>query len=289
MEINLLQLSDRDDAQVDELTRITALLSPPPRKVILNFSNVTFMHPTVTLGLSALLIKWDIEFSITGIRKELEDYLNTVYFPQGIRPDFNSNWNALLIQASNKTYLPIVNFSTGKDSDSVEKRNNIISLFTQLLCEKYNFDSSIFGAISYFISEFTDNIIDHAGEQRGLLFYQFYPAKRFVEISIIDSGKTYLGAYKENPNFEHVKTDSDALKCALGGQSTKGGKERGFGVPTSIRLIDKGLRGKVIIASGESLSVNAGPVFKGRRWSGTILTIKIPENQEQIDIHDFIS
>jgi anti-sigma regulatory factor (Ser/Thr protein kinase) len=228
----------------------------------------------------------------TNQNEKIINYFKVICFPEGLIPENTSNWNEVLTKADSKTYLPIINFSTNLKEEQVIIREAVIGRFANLLASRFDIGKSVLTAISYFISEFTDNIVEHSGVNRGRLFYQYFPAKDYVEISIIDSGKTILGSYKEK-NIEGIEDDKTAINNALSGLSTKG-TERGRGIRTSNNLIREGMKGFVFLVSGKGMYINNGVtrpiILPIKKWNGTILTIIIPNIlPEEIAIYDFIN
>lgn len=148
-------------------------------------------------------------------------------------------------------------------------------------------------AFKYVLGELTDNIQQHSGAPNAFAMGQAYSKKKFTEICIFDDGISIPGAFKK-AGIEYVK-DIDAISGAITGKSTKG-KERGFGIGTSLRILTQGLSGEVFIVSG------AGAVFIAKRrlpeffelntdyvrHQGTIFSIRIPFCEQRLNISDYI-
>lgn len=261
-----------------------------------DFVEVQFLHTTFILGLAVLIDEVESQggtVKFVNCNSKISEYFSAICFPKGLRPDQFDDWPDILERSGGKTYLPIVNFSNSQAQFETSLRNNIISQFGLLLSQRLNFGTKVHTAISYFISEFTDNIVEHSGEERGWLFYQLYPQLEYVEISIMDSGKTILGSYTDN-NVEEVKSDKEAINCALNGISTKGGVERGFGLRTSSDLICNGLLGNTFLTSGEAMFLSSKQkdriILGCKRWKGTILTVRLPFSiDSNLDYQKYIS
>ena len=244
----------------------------------IDFSGVSFVHPTTILGLSVLLAKFSKEGAPCQICNKImgvEDYLRTVGFSEGLFPDLESEWRAKHDTYKGKQYLPIINFPTDKKEDSINFRNTVLSKLNELIAYKLGLTVSTIGHISFFISEFTDNIEHHAGVRRGRIMTQYYPTKGFLEICIVDEGKTLGGSYRESRKFGYVD-DLQAISMAMQGKSTKSA-DRGFGIPTSTNLIINGLGGKLLLLSGKGMLTNDVVIEFPSTWPGTLLSIKIPQ------------
>ncbi|MDA3891016.1 MAG: hypothetical protein PF517_05055 [Salinivirgaceae bacterium] len=76
----------------------------------IDLSTVSFVHPTLILPLT-LLIK-DLESKGCSLSFNYNvnsaGYFNTIAFPVGWNPKEKENWQALLAQFNNKTYIPIL-------------------------------------------------------------------------------------------------------------------------------------------------------------------------------------
>ncbi len=264
--------------QIIELSKIIERSKLNIPEFTLDFGKINFIHPTAILGISSILAsqsKDGKKFRFTNVNEGVESYLNTVNFPAGIFPDLDTDWAYKLEKNRTKNYLPIVSFSTERTNDCTNFRNEVLSKVNELIAHKLDLKISEIGHISYFISEFTDNIVEHSGASRGKILVQYYPGKEFLEICILDEGKTILGAYKDSKRF-NITTDREALEYALNGKSAKS-DERGFGIPTSTNLIMNGLEGKICILSGDAMMTNNKILNASCRWNGTLLSIKIPK------------
>ncbi len=257
--------------------------------VIVDFKNVGFMNPTIILGISSLISIFNKKgrtIKFENICDDMQGYLNTIVFPNGIFPDLDTNWSEKLDSYKSKTYLPVINFPTGKDENNTFIRNSVLSKLNELLAEKLNLTLGQFGAVAYLISELTDNIVDHAGIRRGKILTQYFPSKEYIEVCIIDEGKTILGSYQESNQY-FPDNDKIAISYATQGKSTKS-PERGFGIPTSINLIVKGLNGKFCLLSGSAMLVNNPIIDFHPKWAGTLISIKIPKNFQNINYRDYV-
>ena len=276
--------------QVSELAKITEKLKSGSESIKIDLKNVSFLNPTIILGISSLLFmyrKKGVNCELISVSPELQKYLNTIKFPQGIFPALEGDWDSILDSYSGKNYLPIINFPSDNLNDNAVIRDAVLSKVSKIIAGRLNLLEINFGALNYFITEFTQNIVEHANVLNGRILVQFYPVKEYIEICIIDEGKTILGSYRDNKQFD-ILNDKDAIKAALGGNSTKS-PERGFGLYTSSRIIIEAMKGKLCVVSGTGMLVNTTVISYQSTWNGTLLSIKIPMNMEKINIYDFIS
>lgn len=240
----------------------------------------------LAMKISALLDegKSTILYPTTG---EISNYLNTVKFPRGetSAPEIEKH----------STYLPIRRISVLDDvvlERSLAKYESILTSFLQGQKNKLSLSS----AIRYLISEMTTNVQEHADCVELWLFSQYWPATRTSEICIADCGIGMIGSYRK-AQIE-VVDDVDALEKAARGLSAKkenGLEQRGFGIPSSMKLITKSpLKGEFLLLSGKGACFFKAEqkrqlyTFHEAAWQGVIACIRIRHPETDIDIHDYI-
>jgi hypothetical protein len=280
MSILILENNSQDNLgqQINELSKILNYVKNARFGCKIDFKNISFLHPTIILGLSSIisdLNKAGITHELLNVSPDIQSYLNTISFPVGIMPDFDTKWEMTLEKCRNKNYLPIVSFSTDVKEDPTNFRNVVLTKINELIAHKLELQIYQVGHISYFISEFTDNIVEHSGAKRGKIMVQYYPNKQFLEICILDDGKTLQAAYNDSGRFK-INSNKEALMLALNGKSAKS-QERGYGISTSTNLIVKGLDGKILMLSGDGMLTNTVVINYPSVWNGTMLSIKIPK------------
>lgn len=272
--------------QIGEVIRVLQIINndPDDLSLIFDFSEMHFISPVLALSLAALITRlksggYDIQ--INDVQK---GYLSTIYFPGGLNPDKQENWEEVLNRFEGKSYVPIINFPTAYTSAII--RNNVLDKVNSLIRSKLKLSLEEYEAVSYLISEMTDNITDHSGELRGWLFAQYYPASGFIDLCILDTGKTFLGAYKER-NYPDITTHLQAIENATRGISTKG-LERGHGIPSSREMITQGLKGNFVLISGNAMLVNEQLTEMPVTWNGSILALRIPQHVKDFDFYKYI-
>ena len=192
----------------------------------------------------------------------------------------------VLSHYSEKSYIPIINFSTAADETSIKIRNNVLSSLNKIIGNKLKLDVNIYTAISYLVSEMTDNNAEHSGENIGWLFAQYYPEDKFIDLCILDTGKTILGSYAQS-GFNKIDNHANAIEQATKGVSTKA-KERGYGIPTSRKIIVDGLKGRFGLVSGDAILQNEKITTIPAYWPGTFLTLRIPQKPLNFNIYEYI-
>ncbi|HTF04429.1 MAG TPA: hypothetical protein VK826_10395 [Bacteroidia bacterium] len=268
--------------------------------ISIDFSGTRFVSPIVIAGLSALhehYLALGISSKITtGINAQ--SYLDTVHFPAGVGPDVIGleEFIRLIQTFESKTYLPITVFPATVSSGSSLVRNKALSALGQVIKSQLKLSGSVFSAIMYLISELTNNVADHSGTDKGRIMAQYFPSKNYMDVCIADCGKGLLQSYLDSGKFE-LTSDEEAIQLALSGKSTKeDAVSRGFGIPTSKRMLTQGLRGKIFIWSGEALYYEDAEKTqilsfrKVSRWQGCFIAMRIPtQNIADFNIYQFVS
>jgi len=124
-----------------------------------------------------------------------------------------------------------------KDSINIIERE-MEKIFREI---KIKFPESLHNAIFYLLGELADNIDQHSNFSHVSIIAHYNKNKKEINICIFDDGITIPGAFEARSIF--IKNDSDALKQALEGKSTKKEEGRGTGLRTSKKLVEEGLRG----------------------------------------------
>jgi anti-sigma regulatory factor (Ser/Thr protein kinase) len=269
---------------------ISLKANPDATKIDIDLSKIRFVNPLFILSvssLSELLIKKGVNLKIKSTSNpDCASYLEKIFFPNGIKPDILPDWENALSQYRGKSYLPIINFSSDKNTEPSTIREKLISKINSLIKENLKLDESYVTAVSYLISEITDNIIEHSGEKRGWLMVQYYPYPEYLDICIIDTGKTILGSYKDH-GFEGMDTDSLALESALKGISTKD-QERGTGLRSSNAISSMGLGGDFALFSGNAIFFRNKILTLQVSWPGTFVAMRIKKGIENFSIYSYV-
>lgn len=258
------------------------------KTVEFDFSNINFLRPFTILGLRGIIMQLlnnKAKITFKNANWEIQSYLDAIHFFDELKPDELYDWEGLLANFKKKTYLPIIHFNSGRKQNDIEIRNKVLSTINDLIQEGLGLNTNFKSAVSYLISELTDNIVDHAEVNRGLIMAQFYPSNKYIDIAILDNGLTLKGSYNKH-NYP-VKNDLDAVTKAYSGLSTKN-KERGRGIPTSYDMIIKGLGGEFCLLSGNGLILNNKIVEMPVAYDGTIIAIRIPSKKTNFNYTNYV-
>lgn len=190
--------------------------------------------------------------------------------------------------SSSKSYVPVVPLSP----DPKESGYVLDQIFE--LQKREGFVSGGEEAFKYVVGELVDNIYQHAEFTIALVMAQKYPKKGFVELGFFDNGITIPGSFGKHGLIYDEEEAHKAISDALKGLSSKGGKERGHGLRSSVRIFLEGLGGEVLIVSG------AGAVYMSKERSigyvlgdyhklaGTLISIRIQDLARQINIYNYV-
>lgn len=227
-----------------------------------NFSETKFISPFLIGGLTYLSILNEANgdsnsFVYNEYSSQTKGYLETIMFPKGFMysGSIYGEIENVFQDYHNKTYTPIVSFPSTIAQDSNDCRERILSALNQILKNQLNLTGSFGTGIYYLIDELTQNIVDHSGAPKGMIFAQFFQSKNYMDISIFDVGKGLFQSYLDTDKHK-PKNNTEALNFAVYGKSTKNIPEsRGFGLSTSRDMLVNGLKGKFFIMSGNSFFI----------------------------------
>jgi hypothetical protein len=123
---------------------------------------------------------------------------------------------------------------------------------------------------------------------------QRYEKMCFVEVAIFDNGITIPGSFKNSGKYADM-ADSEALRNAVGGLSTKPGDTRGHGLPTFTSILTGALKGEALIVSaasayhiGSNKKENLYNLDKKDSLSGTLIGMRIPLPMAKADVYEYI-
>lgn len=249
-------------------------------EISLCFGESAFVTP---LFMSAVLIK------LLSVNKKISittnNYLSTVRFGSyGLHIDSPEAISDCFRAFENKTYLPILRFST-KGADE-ENGSNVGSSVAKFLKNRASLPTETHTALSYLISETIDNILEHACSKAGYISCQAYPKLGYIDLCVFDSGISLIGSFRESKRMDETNSDVEAMEAVINDQvSTKnlpGAENRGFGIRTSREMLVNGLGGEYLIYSGCALFVSNPkeeriiglPQTIGVR--GTLVAMRIP-------------
>ena len=295
MEINVsAHIGDKFLQGLQEVLHVIDLInrSDDDEDVII-FQNNVFVTPLFILPLLVY---------VNGCKKRISyrytnRYLDTIRFGSGgLKPEELESFafHQLLDTCSVKTYIPIISFPT--DQKYTRERNEILSAVESLLTRQVQAQPNITAGLKYLIGENVDNIIEHSDSERGYIFSQAYPTKKYLDICIADNGISLLGSYckmKGNICTDHLS----AMKAANSGISTKNlpdAENRGYGIKTSKKMLVDGLSGNFVMLSGNALFLKSKSTDQFSAlpdiatWKGTIVAMRIPYVNEGFNYIHFV-
>lgn len=259
--------------------------------VIIDFCNTKFLHCTFLAGLFGLIRGWRKEgrnVIIDASRGNLCSYLQAIYFDKGFASSIAGFHDKIKLYHA-KTYLPMILFDVqGKE------REACASAVFQVIKEQTGLKNEYINAVDYLISELTNNIAEHSEDTNGLVTFQYYPTKGFIDICIADNGIGLYKSYEKSAIF-HPANEEEAIKYAVRGRSTKDRAEsRGFGISTSIDMITTGLNGTFILWSGENYYIKNRKIEKivfeeNASFIGCYVTLRLHLNVENFKFYDYVN
>lgn len=187
------------------------------------------------------------------------------------------------------TYLPLVRLPRDPRAyTSVIRRLEDLSRRTRLFSGNPN-------AYPYLLSELTDNIYEHASASRAYVMAQYYPKKGLIEASFMDDGVSIPKSLERGTGVRYpVDNQSEAILDALEGRSAKPGGQRGFGLRSSVRIVNA-LGGEALIVSGRGAVVSANArevqsynLAPQRELGGTLVSLRLPDTDRRVDFYSLV-
>jgi len=138
-------------------------------KILINLEKTRFFHPFTIISLACLNYKLsaekrEIDFCFPE-NSNTAFYLKNVSFPHGLEPEKHENWPVLLENYADKTYLPLIKFSTDRSAISSSVVEKVLSKVNGLIIKNFKIKDCYKDSTSYLISEITDNVIEHSGRK----------------------------------------------------------------------------------------------------------------------------
>ena len=263
----------KDDRLIDGLTPVVRIMSQiegtVDQAVTIDFNDTRFISPVFALSLIIYLSRCGKQVSY----KNVPDYLERIEFGNGgIKPDMmrQTEFLAEIEKYTTKTYIPIIDFAAGRNSDAKEAVSSIIE---NIIIQQLSIQTNVANGLKYMIDEILDNITEHSESDRGYIFAQAYPNKGFLDVCIADRGVSLLGSYKKLLDNE-ISSDIEAIKAANRGLSSKNlpdAENRGFGIRTSKQMLIQGLGGQYLMISSQSQEVSFKDVKEFLNYFSTLV------------------
>lgn len=274
------------------LTIIDQIQSSPDKEHIIDFSTTTFVSPAFILPLMVFVKGTDTKINFQNITP----YMVLCYFGEGMLPDKmrKTEFMAQMEAYATKTYTPIINFPASENR--VDDKNSILSTVESIITRQIGLSPNVTMGLKYMVGEMVDNITEHSNSERGYIFAQAYPTKKYLDICIADTGISLLGSYRKLPENE-IDSDLEAIQAANRGISTKNlpdAENRGYGIVTSRKMLIDGLGGQFIMISGSAMYLHGKKVDQfialpnQIHWKGTIIACRIPYINHQFQYINYI-
>ncbi len=259
-------------------------------ELLIDMSGCSFLTPFFLLPLVVLIEREKAKRPVTIIKdiksKYCKEYLDLISFEGGMRPEdiVDQKYQEKLQPYENLNYIPIVSFPANRTDQSINIRDTFMSVLGAVVSQRLNLQGNYKTAVMYLIDEAVNNIIDHSAQERGYIFAQYYPARQYIDICVVDSGVGIYQTYRDH-GVQEVTSHKIAIEYAGTGKSTKNRPEaegRGYGITSSKAMVADGLNGKYFLISGNAFLfktignelITQIPV--DYTWGGTILGLRIP-------------
>lgn len=295
-----IEIKETINVQDDKLTngllpvfRIMGMIeSSMDNEVVFDCSSIRFISPVFAISMMLYLRSCAKKCTITN----LSPYLTTIMFGSALKPDELSveDFDKLLTSFERKTYIPIISFPAFVKG--ARNKDSILSAVENILCRQVNIPRNIITALKYILGEMVDNVTEHSGSERGYIFAQAYPGKRFLDICIADEGITLKGSYIK-AGIE-IEDDLEAMKAAnkcISSKNLPDAENRGYGIMTTKKMLSEGLGGQYMIMSGNAIAMKSKTIDgiielpRGIRWNGTVIALRIPyQEQKNFNYWDYL-
>lgn len=278
-----LRFSDNFGNPINEIIKILPELNKTWGEIIVDFGECKFLVPHYLGPLSCILKMKKNQGTKIEILNE-NSYLQAIQFKNYILGDYDSKENSSisLDYYQDKTYIPIVHFPTSNLLNDSKFREDILSAVNSILKMQLQLPINVLGGIYYLLDELTQNIVDHSDVSFGTVFAQFYRDKKYLDLSICDSGKGIYKSYLDSDKFI-PKSNAEAINFSVYGKSTKNIPEsRGFGLNTSRNMLTRGLSGQFFLMTGNEFFIQEKQkeeiisLNKKFEFNGCMLNLRIP-------------
>ena len=122
-------------------------------------------------------------------------------------------------------------------------------IYDLIATKELNDDIKIKTEISYVISELVANIDEHSKCNDSIFMAQNYQKLKFMEAGFFDNGITIPGSFRDAELLKERTSDSNCIRQATEGISTKKDGGRGHGLYSTTRIIRE-MNGDILIVSG---------------------------------------
>jgi len=250
-------------------------------KIELDLSDINWVLPCAVILISGKLMEIlskgaEISY-IPPKNKIVEQWLSNIGFPFGRKED-------------GETFVSIKHFPNNPDNrNKVNEESNIL-----IQAIENKLPNTFGSSIKYILGELADNMDEHSNFTFASLMAQYYPQKKYLDMTILDNGITIPFNFEKNKIS--FKGDSEAIKKALLGEVTtkKNEEMRGYGLKSCKDISIKGINGELYLVSRKGIAIfksNKEPEFydfEGVSLQGTFLYFRLPTPKKEINIYPFL-
>ncbi len=270
----------------------------PGHPFVFDLHNSEFLSPLLLCGSAAFAKRWtedghEVKVDIRANDPQMRNYLHSINYPDGFwNVDLSFEARRRLVTLQSRNHVPLIGFSATDKED--QTREQLIQALEDLLIKQCHMKGQVLMAMKYFLAELTGNIGYHAGRGSGFVMAQYNLEQECLDVAIADTGQGLLGSYTSSGFFKPAN-DVEALKLALSGQSTKyDGTSRGFGIPTSRRMLVHGMNGAFFLWSGDSClfyTKQRETIYQfkdGTSYPGCYFALRIPTRPHVFNYYNFL-
>ena len=259
---------------VNHYLQFCSLRRASERSGIADLSDIRFFCPTMTLPLVDLVKQNGFKYK-PPTRSSVDYYFSMITNEES--------------RASSQTFVPMHSSKRLNDAD--------IGLIYSLLSKGSRLDDT--QTFKYIIGELVANISEHSGCDDSSFIAQHYQKGGYMEAAFFDNGKTIGGSFRESNMYDRTLADTEYLKMALSGKSTKSEDEgRGSGLPSTTNIL-RAINSDVLIVSGTAAIylngtnkyLNVDVLYTlddSLRLSGTLIGFQIHLPIKHVDIYEYI-
>jgi hypothetical protein len=247
------------------------LQNPDFDKLELNLTNLNFIYPSALTVLSTFMFnvgRFGIPLTIYRPKNDdVHNYLTRMDFYEIVNIQIDFPWNQY---GSQGRFREVIKLNNEREGDQV------VSELINILDHQMDI-AGIHNAINHSFVEIVNNVFHHAqSPTNAIICAQSYNKKRWVEISVVDSGIGIPTSLKANPKIQ-FSSSQEAIEQATKPRVTgKPGKNTGEGLFWSLEFLKRnGGNGWIYSHDGAARIVN-GNVNYGQYtpWLGTIVAMR---------------
>lgn len=271
----------------DELNNIESILNftdfhqKKDINLQLQLNNPNFICPSCLTVLAAYINYLDsfndLKKRVYSLDKQyIENYLKRINFYKVINHKVN---DSNIRNNLENNLLEITRIDIHNDSSYASRAINIIK-------NRCEIDDGVKDLLDYSINEIICNIGLHANSKdKGYISLQYFPTKKEIIITCVDTGIGIFKSLTKNPNYENLDEKESIKKCLE--KEVGEGNGRGMGLYETKKFI-KANGGEMKIISGNSLLTYPSKYNKVidkwldlpsiddiKYWQGTIVYLKI--------------